>query len=79
VVLPLVVAVTLAAFAATYAAMWLVQGVLRVDEPLLRWRPGVELPRRFARPLGPDDDPAFLRELRSRIDRGPFRRRPDAP
>jgi hypothetical protein len=70
----LTVLVLAGTFTCMFAMMWVLQrhgGVRRSALPAPRPMPP---PRPVAPPLGPDDDPAFLRELRRRIDRGHFRR-----
>jgi hypothetical protein len=71
-ILPLAV-VLAGAFAFTFAMMWGMQRLGCFDDPALR-TVGRRQPARLSRsPLGPDDDLAFLRELRRRIDLGHFR------
>jgi hypothetical protein len=63
-------------FAFTFAVMWGLQRMGcfadRAGQPVTGHRPPVM--RYAGPPMGPDDDPAFLQELRRRIDLGHFRR-----
>lgn len=68
----LAVLVLLGSFLGTFALMRVVQ---RWQGPVVQPASGPpQLARRPASPVGPDDDLAFLSELRRRIDRGHFRR-----
>ena len=65
------VLVLVGSFVATFALM---RGLQRKQGPAVQPAPGLpRAPRRIGSPVGPDDDVAFLRELRRRIDLGHFR------
>jgi hypothetical protein len=67
----LTVIVLIGSFVGTFALM---RGLQRMQGPVVRPAPGLPGPGpRPAAPVGPDDDLAFLRELRRRIDLGHFR------
>lgn len=67
----LAVLVLLGSFLGTFALMRAIQ---RLQGPVVRPASGPPEPlRRSASPVGPDDDLAFLSDLRRRIDRGHFR------
>jgi hypothetical protein len=57
----------------TFALMWGVSRLGAFDDPTVQGRRPARMGRLIAVPLGPDDDLAFLRELRRRIDLGHFR------
>lgn len=61
------------AFACTFAFCWVLQRIGAFDAPGGQAKQPRSM-RRVALPVGPDDDMAFLRELRRRIDLGHFRR-----
>jgi hypothetical protein len=61
-------------FACTFVIMWGLQRLSGVSTPAVQAPRGAQPLRRNGPPLGPDDDLAFLRELRRRIDLGHFRR-----
>ena len=69
----LAVAVVLTgAFGVTFAMMRGMQKLGCFDDSTVQAQPRMRLPRP-ALPLGPDDDPAFLGQLRRRIELGHFR------
>jgi hypothetical protein len=68
-----VLAVLVGSFAFTFALMWGLQTLGVFDDRTVQRRRQAPLGRLIAVPLGPDDDLAFLRELRRRIDLGHFR------
>lgn len=69
----LAVAVVLTgAFGLTFAIMSGLQKLGCFDDSTVRAQPRIRLPRP-ALPLGADDDPAFLGELRRQIESGHFR------
>jgi hypothetical protein len=68
----LAVLVLTGSFACTFAMMWALQRLSFGHAVLQTARP-TRAPHWSASALGPDDDPAFLRELRRRIDLGHFR------
>lgn len=67
----LTVLVLAGSFLCTFALMRAIQ---RMQGLAVQPSPGLPQPRRrTASPVGPDDDLAFLRDLRRRIDLGHFR------
>jgi hypothetical protein len=68
-----VLGVLAGSFAVTFALMWGLSRLGAFDDRTVRGRRPTPLGRLVAVPLGPDDDVAFLRELRRRIDLGHFR------
>ena len=66
------VTVLVGSFVCTFALM---RGLQRMQGAVVQPAPGLPQPvRRTVSPVGPDDDLAFLKELRRRIDLGHFRR-----
>ena len=70
----LTVIVLTGSFACTFGVMWALQRLGGFRTPAVQTAGPVPPARRVATVVGPDDDPAFLRELRRRIDLGHFRR-----
>jgi hypothetical protein len=70
----LAVLVLTGSFACTFAIMWGLQRLGGVRNAAVQAPRGTPPLPRSGPPLGPDDDLAFLRELRRRIDLGHFRR-----
>ena len=60
-------------FGLTFVLMRGLQRLGCFDDPIIPGLRPAPIMRPIALPLGPDDDTAFLRELRRRIDLGHFR------
>lgn len=60
-------------FACIFVLMWSAERLMRSRQPAGQTQLWPPVLRRTTSPLGPDDDLAFLRELRRRIDLGHFR------